>query len=287
MTIPRLLAAAALGLALLGPAFAQGEPTIDEIYQAANAGRLKDADRMIGQVLQKHPNSAKAHYVKAELAARESDAAVAREELATAERLAPGLPFAKAEAVAALRSEVSRARHADPAPAAIAPAPAPTRQVPTAMIAVVFAAAAAGLYVFLRRRQAPAEATGMAQPWGAASADPGGSYSMGGPAPGAYPPGAYRPPVQPGLGSTLGRGLATGLAMGAGMVAAEEIGRRMFDHHGQQASPHASGVLPENERGLLDPGVNADMGGQDFGINDPGSWDGGGSADLGGGDWDT
>jgi hypothetical protein len=37
---------------------------------------------------------------------------------------------------------------------------------------------------------------------------------------------------------------------------------------------------------------NVDMGGQDFGINDPGSWDsGGGSAGLdaggGGGDWDN
>ena len=44
MNIPRILAAAALGAALLGPAFAQTEPTIDQIYQAANAGRLAEAD---------------------------------------------------------------------------------------------------------------------------------------------------------------------------------------------------------------------------------------------------
>lgn len=296
MNIPRLIAAAALGAALLAPAFAQTEPTIDQIYQAANAGRTADADRMIGQVLQKHPNSAKAHYVKAELAARESDAAVARQELATAERLAPGLPFAKAEAVSALRSEVNRARRVDNAPAAVAPAPAPQRQFPMALVAVLFAAAAAGLYVVMRRREAPANA--MAQPWNGAPAgaapagfDPAGTYPQGAYPPGAYPPGAYPPgaypqQAQPGLGSTLGRGLASGLAMGAGVVAAEEIGRRMFEHH-PQSSP-ASGVLPENERGLLDPGVNGDMGGQDFGINDAGSWDSGDSADLGGGgDWDT
>lgn len=292
MNIPRLIAAAALGAALLAPAFAQTEPTIDQIYQAANAGHLSDADRMIGQVLQKHPNSAKAHYVKAELAARESDAAVAREELATAERLAPGLPFAKAEAVSALRSEVSRARRVDNTQVAVAPAPAPQRQFPMALVAVLFAAAAAGIYVLMRRRESAANS--MAQPWNAGSAqgpgptmyEPAGTYPPGAYPPGAYPPGAYPQPAQPGLGSTLGRGLAGGLAMGAGMVAAEEIGRRMFEHHPQSAP--ASGVLPENERGLLDPGVNGDMGGQDFGINDAGSWDSGDSADLGGGgDWDT
>ena len=290
MTIARILAAAALGAALLGPAFAQTEPTIDQIYQAANAGRLADADRMIGQVLQKHPNSAKAHYVKAELAARESDAAVAREELATAERLAPGLPFAKPEAVSALRSEVNHARRADHASAAVAPAPAPRQQIPMALVAVLFAGAAAAFYFFMRRRQAPMEPGGMAQPWGggyASGAEPV-AYPPGAYPPGSYPPGTYPQAPQPGLGSTLGRGLATGLAMGAGVVAAEEIGRRMFEHHPQSSGASAtSGVLPENERGLLDPGINGDMGGQDFGINDPGSWDDGGSADLGGGDWDT
>lgn len=288
MNIARSIAAVALGAALLGPALAQTEPTIDQIYQAANAGRLTDADRMIGQVLHKHPNSAKAHYVKAELAARESNAAVAREELATAERLAPGLPFAKAEAVSALRSEVNRARRADTTPVSVAPAPAPRHEVPMGLVAVLFAAAAAGVYVLLRRRQTPASPAagsagpnGVAQPWGAdAAGGPVGPYG-----PGAYPAGAYPQPAQPGLGSTLGRGLATGLAVGAGVVAAEEIGRRMFDHH-PQSSP-ASGVLPESDRGLLDPGLNADMGGQDFGINDAGSWDSGGGADLGGGDWDN
>ncbi|WP_427911494.1 hypothetical protein ACPWT1_12415 [Ramlibacter sp. MMS24-I3-19] len=302
MTLPRFLAAALLGTALLAPAFAQTEPTIDQIYQVANAGRMDEADRMIGQVLQKHPNSAKAHYVKAELAARESDASVARQELATAERLAPGLPFAKAESVSALRSEVSRARPVDHASTAVAPAPAPQRQVPMALVAILFALAAAGLYAFMRRRQAAA--TAMSPSWspaygpgsGPVVMDPAGSYPPGAYPPNAYPPGAYPPGAypqapQPGMGSTLGRGLATGLAMGAGMVAAEEIGHRMFDHHpqssGASAASGASGVLPENERGLLDPGVNGDMGGQDFGIADPGSWDAGGSADLGGGDWDT
>mgnify|MGYP003868170939 CR=1 FL=1 len=54
---------------------------------------------MIQQVLIGHPNSAKAHYVQAEIAARQGQLPRAREALATAEKLAPGLPFAKAESV--------------------------------------------------------------------------------------------------------------------------------------------------------------------------------------------
>lgn len=74
--------------AFIGPAGAQSEPTIDQVYQAANAGRLAEADKMIEQVLRDHPNSAKAHFVRAELAARESNAALAQAELAKAEGLA-------------------------------------------------------------------------------------------------------------------------------------------------------------------------------------------------------
>src|SRR3569832_353025 len=92
-------------------AHAQGatttEPTLAQIYQAANAGQLDRADTMIEQVLKSHPNSAKAHYVKAELAAREGKADVARQHLASAEKIAPGLPFVKAESVQALRNQLS------------------------------------------------------------------------------------------------------------------------------------------------------------------------------------
>src|SRR5215470_9530386 len=71
------------------------EPSVDDIYQAASAGNLAGARAMVDQVLAKHPNSAKAHYVKAEIAARQGDAAVARTHLQIADKLAPGLPFAK------------------------------------------------------------------------------------------------------------------------------------------------------------------------------------------------
>lgn len=296
MKCSKVIAAALLGAALAGTAIAQAEPTIDQVYQAAKAGRSAEADRMIDQVLQNHPNSAKAHFVKAELAARQSDATVARRELAAAERLAPGLPFAKPQAVAALRGEVAAVRGASAAaptmdaPAAAIAAEAPRRQVPMAWIAVLFAAAAAAFYFFVGRRPA-ASPGGMGSAQGPAPATEiqPAAYGAGYPAPAypasAYPAGAYPQPAQPGMASTLGRGLATGLAVGAGALAAQEIGRRMFEHHPQASPP--SGVLTESERGMLDPGVNADMGGNDFGIDDAGSWDSGGGIDVAGSDWDT
>lgn len=299
-----------LPLAYTASASAQAEPTIDQVYQAAKAGRMSDADRMIEEVLAKHPNSAKAHFVKAELAARESNAAVARAELAMADKLAPGLPFAKPEAVQALRSEVGTgtARRVQP-PATAQPQAVPAvsepRHLPLATIAVVFALLAAGFYFFVRRRNPvsdlpagqyasqpmpPAGPVGGVYPASGMSGGMPGAMSPGmqpGYGPGYAPGAGYPQPQQPGLGSTLGRGLAGGLAMGAGMVAAQEIGHRLFDQHGQPLAPTPSGVLPESDRGLLDPGVNADSGGQDFGINDAGSWDSASDADVSGGDWDS
>jgi Tfp pilus assembly protein PilF len=75
------------------------DATVQQVYQAAEAGKLIEAQAMMDKVLQAHPNSGKAHFVKAELLARQGKNAEAAKELATAERLAPGLPFAKPQAV--------------------------------------------------------------------------------------------------------------------------------------------------------------------------------------------
>src|SRR5262252_7779712 len=93
-TITILLAAVAL---VAGSAFAQ-EPTLHEVYQAAQSGNMSEAQRMMKEVLRAHPDSAKAHYVEAELLAKQGQLAAAATELNTAERLEPGLSFAKPEA---------------------------------------------------------------------------------------------------------------------------------------------------------------------------------------------
>jgi clan AA aspartic protease (TIGR02281 family) len=67
------------------------EPTMKQIYQAATTGHLDKAQQMITEVLANHPASAKAHWVQAELFAKEGKGNLARSEVLEAERLNPGL----------------------------------------------------------------------------------------------------------------------------------------------------------------------------------------------------
>lgn len=90
-----------------GLAMAQAEPSLSQVYATAQAGKLDQAQLMIQQVLISHPNSAKAFFVRSELYARQGDMTRASESLATAEKLAPGLPFAKAESIQALRAQLA------------------------------------------------------------------------------------------------------------------------------------------------------------------------------------
>lgn len=58
-----VVVAALLGF---GFAMAQSEPTLGEVYAAAQSGQLEKAQTLIQQVLVSHPNSGKAHFVRAE-----------------------------------------------------------------------------------------------------------------------------------------------------------------------------------------------------------------------------
>jgi hypothetical protein len=108
---------------------------------------------------------------------------------------------------------------------------------------------------------------------------PGGAGPGMGGAPGGYGPG---PMGGGGVGSGIAGGLASGLAVGAGVVAGEELAHHFLDggrHDG------GSGLVPSAD--AAEPSNNGDSGGNDFGVNDPGSWDDGGSGGGGGGgdDW--
>jgi uncharacterized protein len=265
------------------------EPTMDQIYSAAKAGQLDRADAMIATVLKNHPNSGKAHFVKAELAAREGNKDLAKQELATAEKFAPGLPFAKAESVQALRNQLNN--NNTTAPAATEPvrrmnaAPVqPQRSFPWGTLALVGLVFVVGIALLRRRTVTQPVGDGYGGAYGNSPAAPYGQTGYGP----VYPPGA---PQQPSMGSTLGRGLATGLAVGAGVVAAEEIGRHMFGHDANAAPlQHDYGNTPSLDQ--IDDGMrrnlNTDMGGNDFGIADGGSWDDGGGGGGGdGGGWDS
>ena len=316
---------ALLGFGLAMAQTAPNEPTLKQIYDTAQAGQLDKAQTMVQQVLVLHPNSARAHFVQAELFARQGQLPKAREALAAADKLAPGLPFAKSEAIQSLRAQLD-AKGNPPAVknqpgssfGAITPAkpPAAPANLPWGMI-LLGGGAAIALVVFLIRRK-PAQTFTPPAPYANPGSNPGamsggGQSGLSGPqnfgmgtghAPGTpgygqQPQGQApgqpygQPPAGSGMGGRLAGGLATGLAVGAGMMAAQAIGKTLTGNNENGNRPADGGGNNNNQQPLSNnanngPGNN-DMGGQNFGVEDNASWDdAGGSGDMGGGgDWDT
>src|ERR1051325_4945238 len=61
----------ALAIAFTAPVLAAEDASMHEVYLAAEAGKFQEAQTMMDKVLRDHPNSAKAHYVEAELLAKQ------------------------------------------------------------------------------------------------------------------------------------------------------------------------------------------------------------------------
>jgi hypothetical protein len=272
-----VLAAAALSIAatfaLGSPGFAQAaDPTMNQIHEAAASGHLDQAQQMITQVLADHPTSAKAHYVQAELYAKEGKNGLARSELGTAERLNPGLTEFSSYSVQELKSQLglnSRSAGGSPQIVSLGARSAPHFPWGGLFIGLIVI----GLLMMLFRRRTPYN------PYPVGSPGVGGA-PMGG-APTGYGPGYGPAPMGGGMGSGIAGGLASGLAVGAGVVAGEELA-----HHFLDGGRREGGVIPSAD--AAEPGSsNSDMGGNDFGANDPGSWDdgGGGLGGGGGDDW--
>jgi uncharacterized protein len=256
------------------PVLADTDPTLHQVYEAAQTGHMDQAQQMMNQVLRDHPTSARAHFVEAELSARSGNFPKAREELARAQQLDPGLSFAKPEAVSALQRELARGTgfRTMPAPHAVQ-----ARSPVSWGLILLIVAGVAILWALMRRRSQPQ--FGYPQYPGAVSTPAG--------VPGGYGPGGYGAPGMGGggMGSGMVGGLASGLAIGAGVVAGEELVRHMMD--GREG-----GVVPGGgEYREPPPPENDNMGGSDFGVSDGGgSWDDGGGSfgggdGGGGGDW--
>ena len=277
-SIFKLLAKLILVASLLagGLAMAQSEPTMSQIYSTAQAGRLDDAQVMVQQVLVAHPKSAKAHFVQAELYSRQGKLDLARQALASAEQNAPGLSFAKPEAVKALRAQLGAmplAVPAKPVPVSYASPQAPAQSSSSWLLPLVLAGGLITAAFFFFRRRAPepvfqqpayAPQSGLNGPQTFGMA--GGAMQPAYPQPG-YPQGGY---PQGGYPQQAGTGLG---------------GRIMGGHNSSAPQGDMFGSNKSNEPIAAD--TNSDMGGSNFGINDT-SWDDGGGVDAGGSsDWDN
>jgi hypothetical protein len=246
------------------------DPTVHQIYEAAEAGHFDQAQQMMDQVLRDHPKSAKAHYVQAELYAKEGKTALARAELGQAEELEPGLPHENARSVQELKSQLGMGVRTVQTPHVIGMTPAPVASHFPWGTALIVVLAVGALWMLFRRRSYSQYPVGGAPVMG------GGPGTYGGPA--GYGGGVA--PMGGGLGSGIAGGLASGLAVGAGVVAGEELAHHFLDGGAREGT-----VIPPGEHNDSQQSNNSDMGGTDFGADDAGSWDDSGGGGGGGDDW--
>jgi cytochrome c-type biogenesis protein CcmH/NrfG len=105
-TIPAAVLLALGSLSFWQVHAAEVDPTVAQIYHAFKSGHIEQAQQMLDQVLRDHPDSAKAHFVQAEIDAAEGHYELARAQLALAEKLKPGLPNIKPRAVQELKAKL-------------------------------------------------------------------------------------------------------------------------------------------------------------------------------------
>jgi hypothetical protein len=274
-----LLAPVALMMAVsAGPAMA-ADPTIREVYAAARAGQVDKALDMMNVVLKDHPNSAKAHYIEAELLAHQHRYAEARTELAKAETLAPGLPGIQPQSVAALKAQLNGGPTTKTGTTAGTVAGTVARSETAAPqasqgfpwgLAIIGGLIVFAILAFMRRRN---RAESFQPPMGG---NPYGGNPYGGSQGGPGFGQGYGAPQQGGFGSGLIGNLAAGAAAGVGIAAGSRLIDGMFGGH-DQASNQAHEKASEPQWNPDD--ANRDMGGNDFGIADDSSWDSSGGSD--------
>lgn len=308
-----LTVALGLGLAVASQAVLAAEPTVDQVYQAANAGRYIEAQTMLDEVIKAHPDKPKPLFVQAQLYAKQGFLNKAADALAAADKLDPTGKYAKPEALQELRARIAapRAGLSDnrtpqaqsggsvatlpPQPVLRQAPPVPERRFPWGLLLGGLGLVAFIIWVtrMMAQRNSAMQA---AQPMnngggmfgGPVQSYPGGAYGPNGGA--GYPPPGYGPgygaPQAPGMGSRIMGGLATGAAVGAGIVAGEAIARQFTHDDSRNANAAPAGNFDNSNNWGPSPS-NYDMGGNDFGVADSSSWDsGGGGGGDSGGSWD-
>jgi len=216
-------------------------------------------------------NSAKAHYVEAEILARQGHSGEAQGELNRAEQLAPGLPFVSSTSIQELRGLIASAgSRSAPTTLGVQPVIAPAAHQPAVPWGLLLVVLIGGVvvYAFVRARR---NAAAVPYAGGAGAPSYGGQPVASSMAPPMTPMGGG------GIGSGIVGGLVTGAAVGAGLVAGEALAHDLIG--GRASRPD----LPRGD--VAAPLADNDLGGQDFGISDSGSWDDGGGSLGGGDDW--
>lgn len=245
-------------------------PSLEDVEHAVHRGDYAAAESMTREVVTERPNSAKAHYVLAEILAHEGKLADARTEAAAARRIDPDIRFTSPEKFRQFEAQLGGGNGA----AATRAAPAKVAKESggsSSMLWVLLLVGAAVVFFAMRRRSPPMQPPNYAN--GPAGMPGGPGYP-----PTGYP--GYKGPMNPGSG--LGGKVAAGLGgLAAGMVAEHLLEEAMGRHHGTTIDPNLSGDQPASlEDRPIDFGSGNDWGGDSGGGGgDSGGFDSGGSSD--------
>jgi len=262
----RPLLAAALALA---SALAFALPSTEDVQAAIRAGNYSQADVMMHEVVAAKPQSAKAHYVYAEILAHEGRFADAAGQARTARELDPAIGFTDPARFRSFEQELQRAQGQAGSPQVIdetAPPPraAPARAsggVPGWVWAAGFAVVAFLVLRAVMRRTASGASGGYVRQ---------GSYPVNAGA--GYGPGyGYNNGPTAG-GSALRTGLAAAGGVAAGMMLEKYLDGRNEDER------RDNGSYPANwDNGQSSAANDLENRSVDFGNG--GGWDAGGSSD--------
>ncbi len=278
----KLLCALALGVAMTGAAWAQTDVSPAMVKQALASGNYAQAEQELNQVIAQHPDSAKAHYVLAQVLAKEGNLQGARQQLDAAAKIDPAIHFTSPDRYNAFRAEIGQAmgelggHRASTAasygrPATIAPSEAQHGHGFGLIIGLVILLAVVALIWRAMSRSSQARAP--LPPQGFNNGYGANGYGQ----PPQPPP--YGP--QGGGRSVMGQVASTAAGVAGGMLAADAIEGML--HHGgeaQAATPPAFG----GNGGDNDPLRNIGNSGIDMG-NDDSGWGGGGSFDDDSNSW--
>jgi len=221
-------------------------PTPQQIQALIAGGHARTALADLRPIVRAHPESGVAWYLTAEARDALGQRAEARAALARAEAVAPGLPFAQPDKVAALKAHLAGA---DAGTGASMPVAASGFHFSPWMLVI---GALIVLFIIMRIRRRAAM-RGMGNPFGGSPIGQGMQPPYG-PAGGApYGSASYGT----GTGSGIGGALASGLALGVGVAAGERIidgltgGERGRGLDGTPPPDQAADPAADRDDGLL------------------------------------
>lgn len=258
-------------------------PTTQEVDLAVEQGRYSQAETMMSEVVAAKPESAKAHYIYAEVLAHNGNFAKARQEAARARQLDPAVKFTSADKFNAfeqlLKREQTQETGPRPAPAPLQPGLTPARAASSGIPGWVWVVGlgAIGLVLWRGLSRSRAGVAGQTAA-GLSGGVPAGMPFSSAANPGVPPYGtAMMPPASPGSGM-LGTGLAVAGGVAGGMLLDE-----MLHHRQGGGSTPLDRVMPGSSEPFAANDAANELETRQVDFGNGGDWDSGGSSDSGGG----